>query len=269
MESSGEGGQALPLALGGALALLALALALVAIAGAVTGKGRVQRAADLIAVSAARSMRDDLPRLLTPERLPDGSANPRHLDKEHYLGRARAAALEAARRNGVDAGRVQLSFPDAGSFAPLRVRVLVTASLNLLGSDKRVAASAVAEAAAASGVGAQPAVATGGGYMGPLAYRQGEGMRPDVAAAFDRMATAASGAGLALLVNSGFRSDAEQAALFAAHPDPRWVAAPATPCTAARPSSTSVRPRHTAGWRPMRGASASSSATAGCCVPFL
>jgi hypothetical protein len=51
-------------------------------------------------------------------------------------------------------------------------------------------------------------------------------MRPDVATAFDRMAAAAAGAGLALVVNSGFRSDAEQAALFAAHPDPRWVAPP-------------------------------------------
>jgi hypothetical protein len=40
------------------------------------------------------------------------------------------------------------------------------------------------------------------------------------------MAAAASGAGLALVVVSGFRSDAEQAALFAAHPDPRWVAPP-------------------------------------------
>jgi LAS superfamily LD-carboxypeptidase LdcB len=27
-------------------------------------------------------------------------------------------------------------------------------------------------------------------------------------------------------VTSGFRSDAEQAALFAAHPDPKWVAPP-------------------------------------------
>ena len=71
-----------------------------------------------------------------------------------------------------------------------------------------------------------PAVASGGGYSGPLAYRQGEGMRPDVAAAFDRMALAARRAGLWLVVNSGFRSDAEQAALFAANPDPRWVAPP-------------------------------------------
>jgi nitroreductase len=57
-------------------------------------------------------------------------------------------------------------------------------------------------------------------------YRQGEGMRPDVAAAFDRMAAAASRAGISLLVTSGFRSDAEQAQLFAQHPDPTWVAPP-------------------------------------------
>jgi hypothetical protein len=51
-------------------------------------------------------------------------------------------------------------------------------------------------------------------------------MRPDVAAAYDRMAAAARADGLALLVVSGFRSDAEQAALYAAHPDPKWVAPP-------------------------------------------
>lgn len=69
--------------------------------------------------------------------------------------------------------------------------------------------------------------ASGGGYNGPLAYRQGQGMRPDVAPAFDRMAAAArSEAGITLLVVSGYRSDAEQARLFAAHPDPKWVAPP-------------------------------------------
>ena len=52
-------------------------------------------------------------------------------------------------------------------------------------------------------------------------------MRPEVALAFDRMATAArSEAGLQLSITSGFRSDAEQARLFAAHPDPKWVAPP-------------------------------------------
>jgi hypothetical protein len=69
-------------------------------------------------------------------------------------------------------------------------------------------------------------MASGGGYSGPLVYRGGEGMRPDVGAAFDRMAAAASAAGVALTVNSGFRSDAEQAVLFAANPDPRMVAPP-------------------------------------------
>jgi Transglycosylase SLT domain/D-alanyl-D-alanine carboxypeptidase len=40
------------------------------------------------------------------------------------------------------------------------------------------------------------------------------------------MSAAASRAGLSLLITSGFRSDAEQAELFARHPDPRWVAPP-------------------------------------------
>lgn len=51
-------------------------------------------------------------------------------------------------------------------------------------------------------------------------------MRPDVAAAFDRMQAAARRDGISLLVVSGFRSNAEQAALFARHPDPKWVAPP-------------------------------------------
>ncbi len=40
------------------------------------------------------------------------------------------------------------------------------------------------------------------------------------------MALAARGAGHLLVVNSGFRSDAEQARLFAQNPDPTWVAPP-------------------------------------------
>jgi D-alanyl-D-alanine carboxypeptidase-like protein len=222
-----EDGQALPLALGGAFALIAAALALVAIAGAVTGKGRVQRAADLAAISAARSLRDDLSRLLSPPTLPNGLPNPRHLEKAAYLARARAAALDVARANGVAAPRLRLDFPDADSFAPVRARAVVLANLAVGDGRTRTEASAVAEAAAPpADLGAMPATASGGGYGGTLAYRHGEGMRPDVAAAFDRMSAAAAGAGLALIVDSGFRSDAEQAALFAAHPDPKWVAPP-------------------------------------------
>lgn len=220
-----ERGQALLLALGGSFAVLAGALALVAISGAVTGKGRVQRAADLAAISAARSLRDDLPRLLAPATLPNGLPNPAHVDKLAYLARATAAATAAARANGVDPARLRVSFPDAASFAPVRARATVAARLEV-GGRPQVEASAVAEAAAPLAGGGMPAMASGGGYSGPLVYRTGEGMRPDVAAAYDRMAGAARADGVALLVVSGFRSDAEQAALFAAHPDPTWVAPP-------------------------------------------
>jgi hypothetical protein len=221
-----ERGQALPLALGGCFALIAGAVVVVAIAGAVVGKGRVQRAADLIAISAARSMRDDLPRLLSPPTLPNGLPNPEHIERAAYLRRARAAALGAPSANGVAAARARVSFPDALSFAPLRVAVRVLADLEVGGRRSPVAASAVAEAAAPMLSGSMPSVGRGGGYTGPLSYRQGEGMRPDVAAAFDRMSAAAARAGLTVTISSGFRSDAEQAALFAAHPDPRWVAPP-------------------------------------------
>jgi hypothetical protein len=227
MRGRDESGQALILALGGALMLIAAALALVAIAGAVTGKGRVQRAADLVAISAVRSMRDDLPRLLAPTTLSDGRPNPVHIDKPVYLARARSAALAAARRNDVDPARVHLRFPDASSFAPVRAKAAVAAGVQ--GVERhRVEASAVAEAAAPYGAAAGGAtgMASGGGYSGPLVFRDGKGMRPDVAAAYDRMAAAAQADGLALIVVSGFRSDAEQAELFAAHPDPTWVAPP-------------------------------------------
>jgi hypothetical protein len=227
MSHRGEGGQALPLALGGAFTLIAAALALVAIAGAVTGKGRVQRAADLTAISAARSLRDDLPRLLSRSALPNGVANPRHLSKGEYLARARAAALIASRENGIAPLHLRVFFPDRGSFAPVRVKAVVLADVDAGPGGVRTSASAVAEAAAPeSGQGALPAMASGGGYSGPLVYRQGEGMRPDVAAAFDRMAASATRSGISLAIDSAFRSDAEQAALFAAHPDPRWVAPP-------------------------------------------
>ena len=228
MDARSEEGQVLPLALGGAIVLLAAALALVAIAGAMVGKGRAQRAADLAAISAARSLRDDLPRLLSPARLPDGSPDPRHIDEAAYLGRARVAALEAARANGVSPSHLRISFPDGDSFAPVRAKAVVIADLRVGDRPGRTAAWAVAEAGAPSSPAGEgsPAMATGGGYSGSLAQRQGHGMRPDVAAAFDRMAASAAQAGLALVVNSAFRSDAEQAALFAAHPDPTWVAPP-------------------------------------------
>jgi hypothetical protein len=197
----------------------------------------VQRAADLVALSAVRSMRDDIPRLLAPARLPDGAPNPRHLSHGQYLSRARLAAVDAARRNDVDPARLRIAFPDAAANPPLRARATIAGVVDpgqLPGGDRlgdrsmiRVAASAVAEASApVSSWTGMPSMAEGGGYSGPLVYRDGEGMRPDVAAAFDRMSAAARHAGIDLVVVSGFRSDAEQAELFARHPDPRWVAPP-------------------------------------------
>ncbi len=226
-------GQAIPAVIGGIAILLIAALAVASIAGALTGKGRLQRAADLAALSAARSMRDQLPRLTAPPRLPGGAPNPFHIDRPAYLAAARTAALEAARANGADPRRLRIAFPGAGAFPPVRVRVSVTGELvpvagrEALGDRREVVAYAVAEAApGAGGEGDMPAQASGGGYSGRLAYRNGEGMRPDVAAAYDRIAAAARRAGITLTVVSGFRSDAEQAQLFAQHPDPTWVAPP-------------------------------------------
>jgi hypothetical protein len=53
-------------------------------------------------------------------------------------------------------------------------------------------------------------------------------MRPDVAQAFDRMERAARADGVTLLITSALRTDAEQAVLWAQHPDPKWVAPPGT-----------------------------------------
>lgn len=230
-----ERAQALPAVLGIAILIVALALIGVAIGGAATAKGRLQRGADLAALSAARSMRDDLDRLFVPATLPGGAPNPAHLGRADYLDRARAAAAAAAGRNDLDPELLDLSFPEASSFAPLRVRVRVEARIGLGGgpdgpgaATTAVVAEAEVTPAVAAGTDGAPAMATGGGYSGALAYRQGKPMRPDVAAAFDRMAAAARAAGVALVINSAYRSDAEQRRLWSANPDPRWVAPPGT-----------------------------------------
>ena len=226
-----ERGQALPLVLGLVAVLLGGVLVLAAFGQALGGRSRHQRGADLAAVSAARVMRQDHPRLFEPAVLPNGQPNPRHLSTSAYLARARAAAVDGASRNGIRVRPRDVDFP-GGGFAPTRVRVRVRGSVRVRidgGRPRRVPvrARAAAELSPADqdGLGL-PAIGAGGGYEGPLAYRQGKPMRPDVARALDRMASAASRHGVDLLVNSGFRSDSEQARLFAANPDPRWVAPP-------------------------------------------
>ncbi len=232
---SDESGQALVLMLGLAAVLVVGSLILAAFGQALGGKSRHQRGADLSAMSAATSMRDDYPRLFEPPVLAGGLPNPRHLSTGEYLSRARRAAVGIGRRNGVTIEQKDINF-DSG-FAPTRVTVRVRGAVEVnvgAGADGRsrktvpVAAKASAELSPGLGAGGgMPAIASGGGYAGPLAYRQGKPMRPDVAGAFDRMAAASrKETGLDLLVNSGFRSDAEQAELFAANPDPKWVAPP-------------------------------------------
>jgi hypothetical protein len=222
---------------GGLLLMMLGASILGAFGKALLLRGRQQRAVDLAAVSAARSMRDDFPRLFQPAAGPDGRPNPAHLDRATYLEHARQVAVDIARENGSSAGRLVVDFPDGRSMAPARVRVRVvgplrasdgTGGTHLIRSVATAAAELVpaAHTPAVIAPPAAPERASGGGYSGPLAYRQGKPMRPDVAVAFDRLAARARTAGLALIVVSGYRSDAEQARLFARHPDPRWVAPP-------------------------------------------
>lgn len=231
-----ESGQALPAILGIAVLAVSLALILVAIGGAATAKGRLQRAADLSALSAARSMRDDFPRLFVPARFSDGRVNPDHLDRSEYLARAEAAAREAAEENGTDRGLVDVKFPDGTSMGPLQVRVEIAADIvagapagdEVAASTEVQAEAEVSPPSTPTAAASQPTMASGGGYSGPLEYRQGKPMRPDVAAAFDRLLAAAAADGVALVINSAFRSDAEQQILWTQNPDPTWVAPPGT-----------------------------------------
>ncbi len=228
---AGESGQALPLVLGLALVTILAGLVLALLGVAATGGARLQRAADLAAVSAARSMRDDHHRLFVPALTSEGGPNPAHLSEREYRARARAAAKRALVENGQRGVASRVSFPGVG-FAPTRVRVALTGQIAIgerRAEDGATRAVAIGEASPPGGAAAPAGeIATGGGYSGPLVYRQGKPMRPDVAAAFDRLAAAARADGHALVITSAFRSDAEQAALFAANPDPRWVAPPGT-----------------------------------------
>ena len=260
-DAGGEAGQAAFLFLGVLAALLSGTLVLFGFGQALGTRGKHQRAADLAAVSAAQVMRGSYARLFEPPFLRAGVPNPRHLSTAAYLALARAAAQRGARRNGLPSARLagfpagggagaaqleglpaggprravrlDVSFP-GGGFAPTRVAVAIRGGGDVrLGAGRppdrfEVEARATAELIPAGDLDLT-GLADGGGYDGPFAHRQGKPMRPDVALAFDRMAAAARReAGLYLSITSGYRSDAEQAVLWAANPDPKWVAPPGT-----------------------------------------
>jgi hypothetical protein len=223
MRLRSQSGQASLIVVGGLVALLlgALVLALVGRGGG--REARAQRAADLGALAGARAMHDAYARLFEPVFADRPRPGALHLGKAAYLALGRSAAAEVARANG--AGRADVIFPDVRTFAPVRIRVTVRDRFVVAtGHAYRrapVEASAEAELAPPAAL-----AASGGGYSGPLATRQGQRMRPDVARAFDRMERAARADAVSLVITSGYRSDAEQAVLFARHPDPRWVAPP-------------------------------------------
>lgn len=203
-----ERGQAALVLIGGLLLLVAGAVALTWVAAGVAAHGARQRAADLGALAAARTLVDLRPQAL--EAPADASA---------FAGMARASARRTAEANGGLRVTVRLG---AGPL-PDRVTVLVRDPIRLPGGV-RIGGRARAVAAVAAGL----TPIGDGEYRGPLARRQGRPMRPDVALAFDRLAAAARRDGHRVLVVSGFRTNAEQARLFAARPDPRWVARPGT-----------------------------------------
>ena len=189
-----ERGQALIVALGAMFIVMLGAGVLAALGGALAQKGRLQRATDLAALSAARSMRDDFARLFEPPVI-DGRPNPRHLAqarrtwRAHGWRRSRPAATTAsAWRRPTSRSRARLA-PGArqgeGEATAPRARRPTCRSTRpptaeLVTADRR------------------PATARGRrlGYTGPLAYRQGKPMRPDVARAFDRMEAAARADGV-------------------------------------------------------------------------
>jgi hypothetical protein len=220
--SHGESGQAGMVLLGLLMAVVLGAVVLGGVARGVGVRGELQSAADLSALAAARAMHDAYPRVFEPSVL-GGVDNPRHLERAEYLALGERAARATAARNG--AHDVGVAFPGVG-LAPVRVRVTVRDAIAV--GDKAVVPNVATAEAELAAPGTDPGAGplTAGEYRGPFAHRQGKPMRPDVALAFDRMAVAARADGVALLITSAFRSDAEQARLFAAHPDPKWVAPP-------------------------------------------
>ncbi len=177
-------------------------------------RARAQTAADAAALSAGR---------LLAAHLADVSATPPR-DQQRAFHQFEDEARNVARASG---GQVErLWNPDTRTWPPtsVEVRVVVRGPFGL-----RVPAVARAELSMGAGQdGTTTWAGTGGGYHGPLVTRDGKPMCPVVGAAFDAMDAAARRDGVDLVVTSGYRTDAEQALLFAAHPDPKWVAPPGT-----------------------------------------
>ena len=208
----GEAGQALPLVMLIGMLLLGAGIAMFWLGRAHATQARAQTAADLTAISAARRLRELLPVMATdPARA-----------REARRAEIRRVATQIAGGNGV--ALVRVAWPEGSRWPPTTVQVTVEAAGP---AGTRIRAGA--RAAVTPGAGSLPEAWSAGGagqYAGPLVLRDGKPTCPAVATAFDRMDAAAHRDGVDLVVNSAFRTDAEQAVLFRRHPDPRWVAPP-------------------------------------------
>jgi hypothetical protein len=209
---AGSSGQASVAAVAMVAGLMAVAVALGLVASALGRGAGVQGRADVAALAGAVALRDAQALLY--------DADPRRrITVVEARRRTLAAARRTAQANGLRVRSIQFMGRDD---LPTRVRVTAISS-GPRARDRGTIVRATAEVAVGAGLPAAPGA---GEYTGPLAVRQGQRMRPDVAQAFDRMQAAATRAGRPLVITSAYRSNAEQAALFARHPDPKWVAPP-------------------------------------------
>ena len=209
---AGQRGQALPIVVMLCAILMFGGVGVFWLGRAHAAKAQAQTAADLTAISAGRHLRELLPQIV--------AVTGRH--RVDWRARVRATADQIARGNG--ARLTRLAWPDGERWPPTTVLVTVVTA-----GPAGTRVHAGARAAIGPGVGDLPeswSEGRAGQYSGPRVSRDGKPMCPAVAAAFDRMDAAAHGSGVDLVVNSAFRSDTEQAVLFARHPDPKWVAPP-------------------------------------------
>jgi Transglycosylase SLT domain/D-alanyl-D-alanine carboxypeptidase/Putative Flp pilus-assembly TadE/G-like len=204
-----ESGQAALPALALAVLVLFGAFGVFALGRAHLAAARAQRVADLAAISAARALVASLTR--------DLAATP---DPQISFALARRAAEPSAAAAGAQI--IAARIPEGPLPTSVEIDVAVPGPFGTT-AHARARAGLLVTVSAAMG---QTGWASGGGYSGPLVYRDGKPACPSVIAAFDLMDAAARGDGIDLVVVSGFRSDAEQAVLFANHPDPKWVAPP-------------------------------------------
>ena len=182
--------------------VLAGALVFFAFGQALGARGKHQRGADLAAISAPRCgaqvMRDLYPRLFEPPFIEPASRTRATSTKPSTSrcpgGRgARRPSQRRARARGRSHVPRRPVRADAGTRRRPGRRECAGRRAGRQARCRRCARSPTAELAPVAGERACRRSASGGGYEGPLAYRQGKPMRPDVALAFDRMAAAARG----------------------------------------------------------------------------